>query len=229
MKEGLFIKLNWLVYRSTIIHNLSILSNENPKELYTKARKVYKKEIGQLLEYGQNDVLKLNLAHGILIYAIYESCEKKPGVNELKRFYREVILTPKIARLFLKRSDMTCAKRIANEKKQALKSEKATHPYTWQYRITDVGDRRFTAQFSRCGIYDYFKAKGLPELVPVMCLMDYSFCEVQNHIFLRKETISTGGSMCDCTYISKDIATREEFQAFNDDMRNEAKRGGIDV
>lgn len=110
-----------------------------------------------------------------------------------------------------------------------MKSDKATHPYTWQYRITDVGDKRFTAQFSRCGIYDYFKAKGLLELVPAMCLIDYSFCEVHNHVFLRKETLATGGSMCDCTYISKDIVTKEELQAFMDDMRNEAKCGGVDL
>lgn len=50
---------------------------------------------------------------------------------------------------------------------------------------------------------------------------------MQKHIFLRKETLATGGSMCDCTYISKEIATREELQAFEDDMGNEAKRGGI--
>lgn len=33
--------------------------------------------------------------------------------------------------------------------------------------------------------------------------------------------------MCDCTYISKDMATKEEFQDYEYDMRNEAKRGGI--
>lgn len=98
---------------------------------------------------------------------------------------------------------MTCAKRIKNETKRAARSEKATHPYTWQYTISDIGDKRFTAKFSRCGIYDYFKSKGLEQLVPAMCLMDYSFCEVQNHIFLRKETLATGGRMCDCTYINR--------------------------
>lgn len=227
MKEGLFIKLNWMIYRKTILNNLQLLTQKNPKEIYKKARKIYKQEMGQLPEYGENDVLKLNLAHGILIYAIYESCEQKPRVNELSKFYHNVVLTPRLARLFLASSDMTCANRIESEKKRAVRSERATHPYTWQYKISDVGDKRFTAQFSRCGIYDYFKSKGIPQLVPAMCLMDYSFCEVQKHIFLRKETLSTGGGMCDCTYISKDIATREELQAFEDDMKNEAKRGGV--
>ena len=36
MKEGLFIKLNWLVYRGAILNHLAILSKENPKELYKK-------------------------------------------------------------------------------------------------------------------------------------------------------------------------------------------------
>ena len=203
MKEGLFIKLNWLVYRRAILNHLAILSKENPKELYKEARRVYKREMKLLPDYGENDVLKLNLAHGILLYAIYESCEQKPGVNELRKFYHDVILSSKIVKNLFANTDMTCAKRIKNETKRAARSEKATHPYTWQYTISDIGDKRFTAKFSRCGIYDYFKSKGLEQLVPAMCLMDYSFCEVQNHIFLRKETLETGGRMCDCTYINR--------------------------
>ena len=227
MKEGLFIKLNWLVYRGALLNHLSILSKEDPQKIYKGARRIYKQEMKQLPEYGENDVLKLNLAHGILLYAIYESCEQKPGVNELRKFYHDVILSSKLVRNFFANTDMTCAKRVKNEIKQAKRSEKATHPYTWQYQICDIGDKRFTAKFTRCGIYDYFKSKGLEQLVPAMCLMDYSFCEVQNHIFLRKETLATGGRMCDCTYINKDVATEEELQNYEDDMKNEAKRGGV--
>ena len=48
-----------------------------------------------------------------------------------------------------------------------------------------------------------------------------------NDIFLRKETLATGGRMCDCTYSNKAVATEEELQNYEDDMKNEAKRGGI--
>lgn len=47
-----------------------------------------------------------------------------------------------------------------------------------------------------------------------------SVCEgniPQDHIFLRKGTIATGGKVCDCTYISKDIALKEEFQEYENE------------
>lgn len=37
----------------------------------------------------------------------------------------------------------------------------------------------------------------------------------------------SGWMLCDCAYIDKDVATEEEVQSFNDDMKNEAKRGGV--
>lgn len=32
-----------------------------------------------------------------------------------------------------------------------------------------------------------------------------------------EETIATGGKVCDCTYISKDIASKEEFQEYENE------------
>lgn len=227
MKEELFIKLSWLVYKNEIIKNIPLLTSEDPKEVYKKARRIYKQELEQLDEYGPGDVLKLNLTYAIMMYSLYTSCKTMPDVNKLRMFFRNVVLTPKLAKAFLAKADVTCEKSIQKQINLAKKSQSATHPYTWKYTISDAGKKRFTAIFSKCGIYEYFKSKGLTELVPAMCLMDYSFCEVQNHIFLRKETIASGGSVCDCTYISKAIASKEEFQEYKNDMKNEAIRGGV--
>ena len=229
MKEEMFIKLSWLIYKKGMLKNIPLLTSENPKKVYKKARGLYKQELQQLDEYGTGDVLKTNLTYGVMIYSLYASCEEKSGVNELSQFCRNVVLTSKLASSLLASVDMTSEKRIEYQKKVAKRSRNATHPYTWQYEIMEAGDRRFTAEFRRCGIYDYFKAKGHPELTPAMCLMDYAYCEVQKHIFLRKETLATGGSVCDCTYISKDIASKEEWQEYENDRRNEATSGGISL
>ena len=37
----------------------------------------------------------------------------------------------------------------------------------------------------------------------------------------------SGWMLCDCAYIDNDVATEEEVQSFNDDMKNEAKRVGV--
>lgn len=225
MKEEPFIKLSWMVYKKEMLKNIPLLTKEDPKKIYRNAKRLYKQELKQLEEYGTGDVLKFNLLYGIMIYTLVVSCETKPGVNELRQFCRNVVLTPKLARTFLAKTDMTCEKNIQHQIQLAEKSSNAAHPYTWQYKITEIGNKRFTAEFSRCGIYDYFKAKGLSELVPAICMMDFCYCEVQNHIFLRKETIASGGKVCDCTYISKDIASDDEWQEYQKDRKKESQYG----
>lgn len=223
----MLIKLSWSVYKKAMIENMHLLTAENPKTVYNNARRIFKTELEQLDEYGPCDVLKTNLTYAVMIYSIYASCNTKPDVTALSKFCRNVVLTPKLARTLLAKVDVTGEKNVSHQLEVAKKSRNATHPYTWQYEITETGDRRFTAEFSRCGIYDYFRAKGLTELVPALCMMDFAYCDVQRHIFLRKQTIATGGKICDCTYISKDVATKEEIQEYKNDMKNEAMRGSI--
>ncbi|MCI7107704.1 MAG: L-2-amino-thiazoline-4-carboxylic acid hydrolase [Agathobacter sp.] len=110
--------------------------------------------------------------------------------------------------------------------KQGCKSQKATHPYTWQYTVTVEDKDRFTATFTRCGIYEYLKSRGMAEIVPAMCALDYTFGEEENHIFLRKQIIATGGTVCDCHYVRKFSATPEEIAESAEDQRKEALRGG---
>lgn len=229
MKEGFVIKANWLIYRGAILKNLSMLGVENPKEVFRRANAIYRSEMQRLPEYGANDVLKLNLSHAVMLGAIYESCEEKPSVDQLAQFYRAVVLSPKLIRFAFSRNDMVSPKRIKQETIRGEKSQSATHPYTWQYKVEQAGDRRFTAVFTRCGICDYLNSRGLSEIIPAMCALDYAFGEVGNHYFLRKQTLATGGRVCDCTYIGKDIATTEEAAESLQDRLDEARRGGLSV
>lgn len=164
-----------------------------------------------------------------MLGAIYESCGEKPSVDQLAQFYREVVLSPKLIRFAFSKNDMVSPKRIVRETRRGEKSQRATHPYTWQYRVEQVGDRRFTAVFTQCGICDYLSSRGLSEIIPAMCALDYAFGEVGNHYFLRKKTIATGGRVCDCTYIGKDAATAQEAAQSRQDKLDEARRGGLHI
>ncbi len=229
MKEGCIVKLNWLVYRKHLVKLLPLLGVDDPQDVWQKAKATYKAEMERLPDYSKYDVLKLNLAHAVMLGAIYESCETKPTVDQLAKFYHDMVLAPKLVRAAFTKKDMVDAKGMAMKRRQGEKSQKAQHPYTWQYKMTDVGNRRFTLQFTRCGICDYLTSRGLRHIVPAMCVMDYAFGEAGNYLFLRKETLVTGGSMCDCTYIGKDVATAEEKEASRQDYLEEARRGGMHV
>ena len=83
-------------------------------------------------------------------------------------------------------------------------------------RVED--ENRYTAVFTRCGIYDYLNSRGMA--------IDYLFGECSNHWFLRESTIATGGEVCDCRYVSKRAATQEEICRSKEDKKSEAIRGG---
>lgn len=227
MKEGFLIKANWLVYRSAILKHLPLLGVKDSKKIFRSAKAIYRSEMKRLPEYGKYDVLKLNLSHAVMLGAIYESCEEKPTVDRLARFYREVVLSPGVVHYAFSKNNMVSNKRILRERRQGEKSQFAAHPYTWQYKVEQVGERRFTAVFTRCGICDYLSSRGLSHIIPAMCAMDYTFGEVGKHYFLRKQTLATGGKMCDCTYIGKDIASAEEAAESLQDKYDEASRGGL--
>lgn len=84
----------------------------------------------RLPEYGKYDVLKLNLPHAVMLSAIYESCEEKPTVDRLARFYREVILSPGVVRYTFSKNGMVSSNRILQKKRQSDKNQFAAHPYT---------------------------------------------------------------------------------------------------
>ena len=69
----------------------------------------------------------------------------------------------------------------------------------------------------------------MAHIVPAMCAIDYDMGEISNHLFLRDSTLATGGAVCDCHYVRKSAATKEEWAKSQDDKRREALRGGRTV
>ena len=106
------------------------------------------------------------------------------------------------------------------------RSQNATHPFTWQFKVQVKDENRYTAVFTRCGKYDYLNSRGMAHIAPAMCAIDYLFGECSNHWFLRESTIATGGEVCDCRYVSKKAATSEEIRRSKENKRAEAIRGG---
>lgn len=226
MNEGLFVKVNWMLFKRSIIDNLSVLGVDDPKNFYKKVRKTYKSEMQRLSNYGKNDVLKVNLTHAVMLGAIYEHCNPKPNIDAMAKFYHDFMMQPKLFKWALTKSQMLKPSNVMKEVKRSQKSQNATHPYTWKYTVQIEDKDRFTATFTKCGIYEYLRDRGTAEIVPAMCALDYTFGEVGNHYFIRKQTIATGGTVCDCHYVNKSVATQKEIAESEQDKIQEAVRGG---
>ena len=229
MKEGFVISASWALLKRSMLAALPILGVKDPRAFYKKARAIYRREMARLPEYGEGDVLKLNLANAVMLGAIYEACDPKPDIDTLTRFYHDLLTHPAILRKFMAKRDMLAPRDVQRQVRIGERSQRATHPFTWQFSVKVEDEDRFTATFTRCGIYDYLKSRGMAHIVPAMCAIDYTMGEVSNHLFLRDSTLATGGVVCDCHYVRKSVATQEERAKSQSDKRSEALRGGRTV
>ena len=75
--------------------SLPILGISNPETFWKEVKKIYRREMDRLPEYGPNDILKVNLAHAVMLSAVYEACDPKPDIDALTKFYREFFLRPR--------------------------------------------------------------------------------------------------------------------------------------
>ena len=161
-----------------------------------------------------------------MLSAVYEACDPKPDIDALTKFYREFFLRQRVIIAALKRVDMLKPSEVKRQITIGERSQNATHPFTWQFKVRVEDENRYTAVFTRCGIYDYLNSRGMAHIAPAMCAIDYLFGECSNHWFLRESTIATGGEVCDCHYVSKKAATPEEIRRSQENKRAEAIRGG---
>ncbi len=226
MKDGIVIKAMWLLMGRALKESLPVLGVSDPKAFWQKSKRIYRREMNKLPEYGPNDVLKINLAHAVMLSAVYEACDPKPDIDAMTEFYRELFLRQRIILAALKRMDMLKPSEVRRQSAIGARSQKATHPFTWQFTVRVEDEDRYTAVFTRCGIYDYLKSRGMARIAPAMCAIDYLFGECSNHWFLRESTLATGGDVCDCGYVSKRAATPEEIDRSKENKKTEAIRGG---
>ena len=226
MKEGLVIAVSWVFLRGSMLATLPLLGVEDPRAFYRRARAIYRREMASLPEYGEGDVLKLNLAQAVMLGAIYEACDPKPDIDTFTRFYHEFLTHSRLLRRGMAKRDMLAPREVQRQVDIGRRSQQATHPFTWQFSVEVEDEDRFTATFTRCGIYDYLRSRGMAHIVPAMCAIDYDMGEISNHLFLRNSTLATGGAVCDCHYVRKSAATKEEWATSEDDRRQEALRGG---
>lgn len=226
MKDGIVIKVMWLLMGSAVKESLPVLGVSDPKAFWQESKKTYRREMNKLAEYGPNDILKINLVHAAMLGAVYEVCDPKPEIDALTRFYRELFLRQRIILPALKRLDMLKPSEVRRQIAIGERRRKATHPFTWQFTVHVEDENRYTAVLTRCGIYDYLNSRGMAYIAPAMCAIDYLLGECSNHWFLRESTIATGGEVCDCRYFSKRAATPEEIRRSKENKKAEAIRGG---
>lgn len=204
MKIGILEKTMWTVFRPIFQKNTSIIGVEDSKSLMKKAKIKYYEILKDIPEYGENDVLLINLIGAAMYAAVYISLEKKPTIDQLSEYYEIAMNSNIVMKIFLKSSDYYSKKYQNSLKKSAEKSQKSSNPYTWRFKVIQ-GDtlESFDAIFDKCGIWHMMNQLGIPEATPALCRYDYAMAKLTNTVFTREQTLAGGGTMCDCHYRKK--------------------------
>ena len=94
---------------------------------------------------------------------------------------------------------------IAEMKKTAELKAADRNPYSWNMDFYEYSDGSgYEGRFTKCGICVLMNELGLFDLTPAMCRLDYTMSEAGGATnFVRRYTIASGGSYCDCGYKKK--------------------------
>lgn len=83
MKDGIVIKGMWLLMGSAMKASLPVLGVSNPRAFWKESKKIYRREMDKLDEYGPNDILKNN-SKG---YMPWISNVRQKGMETLVEFF----------------------------------------------------------------------------------------------------------------------------------------------
>ena len=201
MKIGFLQKAMWALFRPTFQKNLLMLGVKDRHTIMRHAHQRYEQILKDIPEYGENDVLLVNLLSAAMYAAIYLNLDKKPDIDTLAEYYEQSMNTNPVMRLFLRRSDPFTQKYQARQKALAEKSQKSDNPYTWRYTFhPGETPNSFDAIFDRCGIWHMMQQLGIPEATPAICRYDYGMTKLTHTVFSREQTLAGGGTVCDCHY-----------------------------
>jgi len=80
---------------------------------------------------------------------------------------------------------------------------KTDEKYGWA-TVFPKSDAYMAIDFTKCGLTDWFRDQGVPEIAPIACEGDYiQFASWKGLQFVRTKTIANGDGICDMRYIKK--------------------------
>ena len=196
----------WALYkgsfRSRLVSVLGFNGNKAAR-LTAAAKPKYKEIIAKLPEFEKEDRFKMNIVNCAMFAAFLLSMEQKPDTVSLTEFYSRAMMNlPTRWFCRIEGKGKFSEKDIAGMKATAELKAADRNPYSWNMDFLPYEDGSgYEARFTKCGICTLMKELGLYKFVPAMCHLDYDMTQAGGAAdFVRKYTLASGGSCCDCGY-----------------------------
>lgn len=202
MKYGFIQKAFWTVFSGTFKKELpKILHESDAKTVMKNAHAEYRIILSGVDEFDKGDRFLFNILSCAMLSAILLHLNRKPALEEVRRYYSTAMSTNFLMQKFAKKGKSYTEKGRAKLKADADKSQNCTNPYSWRFTVEDGETiNQYTATFYTCGICHLMTKLGLKEYIPAMCSFDYDLAEMNDTRFTREFTLAGGGNFCDCHY-----------------------------
>lgn len=96
----------------------------------------------------------------------------------------------------------TSPRTIRQWRLRARESAERKFPGDWVVRFIEEDDRQlFGLDMSECALVKFWRAQGLEELVPYLCLSDWAIWKASGANITRTRTLANGAPTCDYRYL----------------------------
>ena len=90
--------------------------------------------------------------------------------------------------------------RLCNQKK-IHKTNRESISWVWASNFPQ-SNAYIAVNITKCGITDWFRDQGAPEIAPIACEGDYIWTELLTGLkFVRTKTIANGDDICDFRFV----------------------------
>lgn len=199
----------WILFKNSFKKQLTIVFDYDKKtstKIKKEAKIKYKEIINKLPKFEKDDHYIMNIVGAALLIAFILSMPNRPDVDKLTIYYENSQMT-KLMKWFCKIGGKSKFSKKDIKQMEASAKLKAgeRNPYSRNMEFYKYSDGSgYEARFTKCGICRLMKDFGLYDLTPALCHLDYAMNDANGvSDFIRKYTLASGGSYCDCGWKKK--------------------------
>lgn len=137
---------------------------------------------------------------GAYIIALYQQLQDQIPLELFQSMIQSGLGKSTLLRRQISKQDLFSKRSMDKLEKAALwaKTNKDQYIWTWQINIPkNTKSEGVYFEFTRCGLCHLCKAEGVPEIMPLMCSLDYAALSYGNARVIRSKTLAAGDDCCD--------------------------------
>ena len=225
MRIGIIDRVIFSVLTSTCVRELQ---EEHPEWKEKSIRKTARRRFVKMMKdtpdigsYSQNH-LKICLVGCAVWFSIYEAVEELYGKMPTELYGRmcnAAMSMPLMKRKYA-RTPFFTAKYQDSYIKKAEKSGRIKSEYNWDMVVEkcETPDA-LKVRFTQCGLCALAKRTGHKDILPAMCLTDYTVADQMGAVLHRNKTLASGDPVCEYLYTRPGSDPEKRWQQEHRDGR----------